>query len=245
MDNSFIINENISEYHKIIFSYDIQIKNKNHCLSVSYSFKKNTPISAKLHWDSEYLVISEIVIKKLLEYSYNKINTIPIFEFHDTSHIEYINRHTGLAEARLKLPYFSIAYTGKTWFEIYFNATMINKRRYADYRSRVEFLTDKQAKGSFLQFLQIAQPPLHQVDSLEEYYKEAETYREFFKNIPRSTRSRILFPWLNNFMSHYIGDIYTMYGWEIDIRNMNLHEEDNVFELEDCRIIHGIEMHFV
>lgn len=246
MKNNFIINETISEYDKTIISYDIHIKNnKNHRMKASYNFKKNIPISAKLHWITEYDEISEGLIKNLLEYSYSKINTIPLFEFNDTSHIETIDRHTGLVDARLKLSYYSIVYTGKTWFERYFNASMINKRRYADYRSRVEFLTDKHAKESFEQFLQIIQPPLEQIEALEEYYKEAKTYREFFENIPCCMRYKILSPWLNNFMRYYIGDIYTMYGWEIDIRNINLDEEGTELYLEDCRIIHDVDIHLV
>lgn len=165
---------------------------------------------------------TEIMIKGALRYAFNDVKTLPKFEFDDMSHIECIDEKK---IQPLNLAYLYIAYHGMTWYEARFNAEMIDKVRYTNYRKQLTFLTDPAMKPSFRDFWQIvfaAFDSLETVIYLEELYNTTKTYREFFEAIPESRRCEILSPWLKYFMQHYIGDVYREYRWVIDVEKMDI-----------------------
>ena len=233
---TFKIVENTLEYDGKIFSRTFKIGGDyNDCVNISYMYRDSVPVSAKLPhlmYEPECAIGSqlerglgsELIIKTALKYAHDKIKEINIFEFDDMSHIDCIKKDLSKLPPRrpvrpLKLAYFSIVYNDMTWYEKHFNAKMINKDTYAKYRDKLKFLKDE--KEPFERFLEIASPPILQIPQLKEYYSTGKTYRDFFNNIPYKERCEILLPWLNNFMSYYLKDVYSDRGWEINIDEMD------------------------
>jgi hypothetical protein len=234
----FKISENILQYGGNIFSHTFKIGGSyNDCVNLSYSYNNGNPISAKLPHlmyepecsidsDLERGIGSELLIKTLLRYAYKKIKNVNIFYFDDMSHIDCMEKNLSKSPPRkpqrpLKLSYFSIAYNDMTWYEKHFNAKMSDKDKYNNYLTKIQFLKDNKSKETFERFLEITTPPIEQIAQLKEYYEPAETYRDFFNNIPYKERCSILLPWLSNFMNYYLKDVYSDNGWEIDINTMD------------------------
>jgi hypothetical protein len=234
---TFKIIENKSEYDGKIFSRTFKIGGDyEDCVNLSYMYRDGIPVSAKLPhlmYEPECAVGSELerglgselLIKTLLNYVHDKIKDIHLFQFDDMSHIDCSEKDLTKSPPRklirpLKLSYFSIVYNNMTWYEKHFNAKMIDKEKYSKYRDKLLFLNDECQKETFDRFLEISMPPTTQIPRLKEYYCIAKTYTQFFKNIPRKDRCELLLPWLHNFMLHYLKDVYTDIGWEIDINDM-------------------------
>jgi len=235
---SFDVVENQRKYNGKLFMRTFKIGGDyQDCVNLSYTYNNGNPVSAKLPhlmYEPECSIGSDhprglgsvVLIKSLLEYAHNKIKDVSKFEFDDMSNIDCVEKDLSLKPPRLlikplKLSYFSLAYHDKTWYEKNFNATMKDKQKYKKYRETITFLKDPNRKESFETFLAIAKPPIEQINLLKSYYENANTYREFFNNIPFDNRCDILFPWLVGFMSYYLKDIIIEYGWEIDINTMN------------------------
>lgn len=207
------------------------------CVTVSYKYKNNMPIQAfipYLLYEPECSIDStlergggsEIMIKTLLKHAYSEIPSISIFLFDDMSKIDCISKDLTKSPERkiqkpLNLAFFSIAYYSKTWYELHFNAVMNDLEQYKKYRERLDFLTNPEEKPEFQHFLEIAQPPIDQIEMLKSMYETTETYRDFFNAIPKVKRCDILYSWLTNFMKYYIGDIYTESNWMISIDTLD------------------------
>jgi hypothetical protein len=207
----------------------------NNCISVSYTYNNNKPVSGKIPhalYEPECTVGSNlekgtgtiIMLKTLLNYVYNKIPTVSIFNFEDMSNIDCVEKDLDTTIPRppkkpLNLAYFSIAYYSETWYERNFNAKMNDKVKYAKYRDRLEFLTNPNKKLPFIKFLEIAQPSNNNIKYLEQKYNTTKAYRDFFESIPKSKRCTILYSWLSSFMEYYLKDVYS-HNWEIDINEM-------------------------
>jgi hypothetical protein len=234
--HTFKVIERINMYNGNIISHTFKIGGDyEDCVNLSYTYKNGKPISAKLPhlmYEPECTVLekgigSELLIKTLLRYAHNKIKDINIFYFDDMSHIDCKDKNLTKPPPRkqqmpLKLSYFSIAYNSKTWYEKHFNATMTNKDTYNNYKEKLSFLTNKSEKVSFIRFLEISNPPTEQYEILKKYYEPADTYRDFFKNIPFAKRCELLLPWLSNFIQYYLQSVYNDNGWEIDINTMDI-----------------------
>lgn len=209
------------------------------CITISYKYNNNTPIEASLPhllYEPECSVGStlergggsEVMIKTAIRYAHSEIPSVSVFSFDDMSKIDCLPKDLSIPPERkllrpLNLAYFSIAYHDKTWYELRFNAEMIDKKKYTAYRSSLSFLTDSDAKPSFERFLQIAQPPVDQIETLKPLYEGAETYRDFFNAIPKAKRYDMLYYWLSTFMKHYIGRVYNEMNWQMDISTMDKH----------------------
>ena len=236
--NTFKVSENIMKYDERIISHTYNIGGDYEpCVTVSYKYSDNVPISASLPhllYEPECSIGfslekgqgTENMIKSILRHAFKKVPNISTFSFDDMSHIDCNEKDISKSPPRkaikpLNLAYFSIIYHGMTWYERVFHAEMKDKNSYRLYKERLSFLGDPAAKPSFHAFLEIAQPPKEQIEYLEALYIPTKTYREFFQNIPREQRCTVLYHWLHTFMKHYIGDIFTEKGWEIDIHRMS------------------------
>lgn len=209
------------------------------CITISYKYKNNTPIEASLPhllYEPECSVGStlergggsELMIKTAIRHAHSEIPSISEFKFDDMSKIDCLPKDMSIPPERkpikpLNLAYFSIAYHGKTWYELRFNAEMLDKKRYANYRDSLSFLTDSMAKPTFERFLEIAQPPVEQIEILKPLYENAETYRDFFNAIPKAKRCDMLYHWLSTFMRYSIGSVYSEMGWQINVDTMDKH----------------------
>jgi len=238
--------------------------NYDNCISVSYTYNNNKPISAKIPhalYEPECSIAppplekgagTVLMLKTLLKYVYSRNPTVHIFSFDDMSHIDCIEKDTTKSIPRpptkpLNLAYLSIAYNSKTWYELYFNAKMSDKVKYKKYEDRLNFLINPKEKVDFLRFLEIAKPPQEQHKYLEAIYKKSTTYRELFEAIPKTKRCDVLFDWLTSFMEYYLKDVYSPYNWEININEMkniiggsrrNLYS--STYKLVDFRAVHPI-----
>jgi hypothetical protein len=231
IENTLFYDEKlISKIFKIGGEYDDYV-------NLSYTYSNGTPISAKLQqlmYEPECAIDaflqkgegSVLLIKTLLNHAYKKVKEVHIFNFEDMSSIDCVEKDLLKPPPRkqirpLNLAYLSIAYNGMTWYEKHFNAKMSDKDKYSKYKERLSFLTDENKKESFKRFLEIAKPPIEQIDFLKPLYESSKTYREFFNKISFDTRCDILFYWLSNFILFYIDNVYNEKGWEIDINTMN------------------------
>lgn len=155
-----------------------------------------------------------------MRYIHEKYPSVTRFKFDDMSHIDCSEQQEQQEQKKtpLNLAYFSIAYHGGTWYEKNFHAEQENPQQQKAYRDRLLFLESK--KPDFITFLQLAQPPADQIPYLEEKYAKTTTYRTFFQSIPKEDRCRILRPWLDTFMRHYLGDVFHNTGWVIDVQKL-------------------------
>jgi hypothetical protein len=208
-----------------------------HCLNISYFYQNNKPVRAlipHLLYEPECAIGTtldagggtEIMVKTALRYAFKDVKTLPNFEFQDSSHIDCLPKDLSkaLMARPVNLAYFYIAYHGMTWYEARFNAEMSDKVNYACYRKQLKFLTDPAAKPSFDEFKAIilsAFSSLEELIYVEKLYKKASTYREFFEAIPKTRRCDILYPWLNTFMDYYIGSVYSVKDWIINVNKMD------------------------
>jgi hypothetical protein len=214
----------IQFYKGEVLFHKYQIGNNyDDSITISYFYINNKPIQATLSYRLDFPTINlEEVLKGIIEYSYSEINTINIFNFDDNSHINL--------EHPIYLGFFHIAYHGKTWYEANFNAKMIDSEKYERYKNSLNFLTDSLQKPEFMDFLNIIRGSLQStknLDTLEIYYNKSSTYREFFENIPKTRRYEILHEWLATFMEYYIGSVFSVKGWYIDVNDMSRHCQIN------------------
>lgn len=258
---NFKVKTDIMKYGDRILSHTITIGGDySKCASISYTYKDNIAISAKLPhllyeprimpdtrhdpghsikvsplYEPECSIGSDLdksggtvkMIKVLINYAYKKVPNIHLFDFDDMSKIDCIEKDLSEKPPRnLKQPidlnYFSIAYHNMTWYELHFNAKMKDKEAYEKYRNSLEFLTSKEEKSkiSFINFLEIIQLNIDHIEYLKEKYEKTETFRDFFKSIPRDDRCKYLQHWITPFMENYLKDIFINKGWEINVLDM-------------------------
>ncbi len=236
---TFKIKTNIMRYGDRILSHTITIGGDyGECATVSYTYMANKPVSASLPhllYEPECTIGSDLersggtvqMIKTLLKYAYKKVPDIHIFGFDDMSKIECVEKDISLKPPRklrepIDLYYFSIAYHDMSWYELNFNAKMKDKDLYLKYRNNLGFLTSKEEKSKLvaLDFLQSIQCPIEHVDYLKEKYEKTETFRDFFKSIPKDDRCKYLQHWITTFMEKHLKNIFLNKGWEIDVLDM-------------------------
>ena len=237
---SFVIKRSIQAYgDRILGRTYVLGGDYANCITISYKYSNNTPVEASLPhllYEPECSVGStlergggsEIMIKTAIRHAYSEVPSLSSFKFDDMSKIDCLPKDMTILPERkpikpLNLAYFSIAYHGKTWYELRFNAEMIDKACYAAYRKSLSFLTESAAKSTFERFLEIAQPPIEQIETLKPLYEGAETYRDFLNAIPKAKRCDMLYHWLSTFMRYYIGSVYSEMGWQINVNTMDKH----------------------
>jgi hypothetical protein len=238
---NFKIVRNIEYYRDEIWTHTYKVGGDyGDCLNISYFYQNNKPVRAvipHLLYEPECAIGTtldagggtEIMVKTALRYAFNDVKTVSIFEFQDSSHIDCLQKDLTKALPRkmarpLNLAYFYIAYHGMTWYEARFNAEMLDKVKYNRYRKQVKFLTDPATKPSFDEFKAIilsAFASLEELIYVEKLYAKTQTYREFFEAIPKTRRCDILYPWLNTFMEHYIGAVFSVKDWTINVNKMD------------------------
>lgn len=206
------ITETITRHNDIIIHHSYEISDHDNYICVSYTYKDQQPIFANITFRGN-LSMNTNMLRRLLLYAYCKVPYIHKFMVNDITHINYDG--SGL----INLAYLTIAYNSCTWYEKYFGAVMCDEQLFGRYKSKLGFLTD--GKPDFTTFLQIAQPPLTQIEYLEDIYRHSRTYRDFFISLPLV----ILQPWLNTFMEYYLTDVFSK-DWVIDINSPKFNTYD-------------------
>ena len=244
---TFQITDNTLSARGQIYSRNFKIGGNNlDCMHISISYKENIPVSASIPhimYDPECSLDTHLdhgqgsnaMIKTLLKYVHKKIPTITEVLFEDKSHIECASEYEVLKkDSRFRkkgthiypipLYYFSIAFNGKTWYEKQFHARQQDITKQAAYREKINELLDSEevkTTTSFLQFLEIAQPPMELVDELERYYNSSKTFGTFFQSIPKNDRCRLVRYWIASFMSYHLKDVFGNNDWIIELPVVN------------------------
>ena len=195
-------------------------------VSILIRYTDNKPSSANMSPNDEECVSNEkntnrvflskgskVMIQTLIAYVRQKYPTITEIEYDDMSSIECTTDEINLKP--MSLYNLSIAYNGLTWYEKYFGGRQQNMETHAKYRERVKILLyDKATKpANFNDFIKIAHVPPNLWNELFEFYKTAETYSLFFNSIPKSERCRLLRPWIDTFMAHYLKNVFYNSNW--------------------------------
>ena len=225
---TFKIIDNTLSHVGQIYSRNFKIGgNQTDCINVSILYNQNQPIAAvipHIMYDADcsmdpppfdHSECSVIMIKTLLQHIHQQLPTITEVNFEDKSSIECA------PDIRLiPLYYFSIAFNGETWYEKYFNATQKDKNKHDKYRATIKNLLyseELKTKTSFIQFLEIAQPPVELTNELEQYYNKTVTFGDFFQKMPEQDRCRLVRDWIYRFMSHYLKDVIYNAEWIIEL----------------------------
>jgi len=200
------------------------------CVSIFIYYNNNKPSNASMPhamYDEECAITlldkgegSRIMIQTILEYVKKNYPTIKEIKYDDMSSIEcatneelaeVTNRKRGTHLKPMSLYNLSIAYNGQTWYEKYFGAKKVKKHE--KYRERVSTLLQTKPHH-FNEFIKNSNVPQNLWDELFKYYEGAKTYSDFFHSIPKPERCRLLRPWIDKFMTHYLDDIIN-FGWVI------------------------------
>ena len=118
----------------------------------------------------------------------------------------------------LSLLHLSIALSGMTWYEKYFNAKM-NPINRDIYKKCIEtYMTSPMIpydtfKMKYLEYEK-------QSIALEPYYLAAKTYPEFFTSIPKNRRCELFFNWVPTFINSYFNSVNLFNNWYINIDDM-------------------------
>ena len=201
------------------------------CVSIFINYNNNKPLNANMPhamYDEKCAIThldkgdgSRIMIKTILEYIKQNYPTIKEIKYDDMSSIECAtdeelsqatNRKRGTHLKPMSLYNLSIAYNGQTWYEKYFGAKKVKKHE--KYRERVTTLLQTKPPH-FNDFLKITRAPEKLWDELFKFYEGAKTYSDFFHSIPKPERCQLLRPWIDEFMKHYLDDVFSNSGWII------------------------------
>jgi hypothetical protein len=245
---TFQITDNTLSLRDQIYSRNFKIGgNYPDCVNVSITYQNNLPVSASIPhvvYDPECSIHtpldrgqgSVIMIKTLLQYIHTQIPTLTEVRFEDKSSIECATeqeietkgsrfRKKGTYIYPIPLYYFSLAFNGETWYEKHFHARQSDTTKHQKYKETVHALLysqEQKSNTSFLQFLQIAQPPIEIIQELESYYTNTKTFGDFFQSIPKLDRCKLVREWIYPFMSYHLKDVFDNTDWIIELPvNMN------------------------
>ena len=210
-------------YEDRIYSRKFTIEgNLLDCFNVSVFYDENeNPLSAKAMYDPECPYDTQCpgsipMMKTLFQHIHRLFPQINLLHFDDMLAIEW-------NEKTIPLYYFSIAFNGSTWYEVFFNARQKDAQQHEAYRTRINNLlhTQEYKSGlSFWEFLTYAVPYFEreeQIKELQQYYERATTLGEFFQSIPHSERFRVVGKWVSPFMRRQLQDVFSNTNWVIDL----------------------------
>lgn len=233
---TFQIIDNTLSMREQIYCRNFKIGgNNSDCVNVSITYNQNKPVSASIPhivYDPDCSIDipldrgqgSVIMIQTLLHYIHQQIPTITEVNFEDKSNIEcateYEIQKKGTNVYPIPLYYFSIAFNEETWYEKHFNARQKDKNKHAKYREQIDnLLHSKKLKSntSFLQFLEISNPPIEMIEELEQYYNHSVTFGKFFQSMPKIDRCKLVRDWISIFMTYYLKDVFENTDWIIEL----------------------------
>jgi hypothetical protein len=161
-------------------------------------------------------------LKAALQFCKQEFPSLTRIEFDDMSNIDCSNflNSQGLLKRPFSLAHFSIAKSGKTWYEKQFGAKMIDEQSYARYRNAAEIL-NKKIDMDLSTFLGKIYYTNEQAVILKKYFNPDKMWIEFFNSIPKAQHCKVFYNWLPTFIRELLQNTYNPCGWYIDIDTMN------------------------
>ena len=162
------------------------------------------------------------MINVLLTYILNKHSSIEYFKFNDASTID-------CESVSVSLPNLSIATCGKTWYEKYFNASLIDTDQERTYAKNLKKLVDADYVMPFKVFCDFLTIPLPIVEIIRPHYVvDGKTnYLTIFKNLKTETKlqfCKICENWLDKFMKHMLNNLnFLAEDWKIPRESVLAH----------------------
>jgi hypothetical protein len=260
--------DNTLSLREQIYSRTVKIGgNYPDCVSISITYNSdNKPESAYIPYimydpECSFDVAldrgqgSITMIKTLFDYIHHNLPAINEINFEDKSNIECATEEEIAKGSRFKkkgtnvypipLYYFSIAFNGETWYEKHFNARQKDIHKRMAYKEKINYVLhsiELKTSISFLQFLQIAIPPIEVIDELEKYFNNSATFGELFQMIPKKDRCRLVRDWISVFMYYYLQDVFDNKNWiiEIPLRQTGGKRNTRKYYCPKCRIKRNI-----
>jgi len=154
------------------------------------------------------------------------------FSFEDNSNVE-CGKTRSLGPPRklekpLSLTHLSIAQKGKTWYETYFNAYLLEVSEREKYMYAIQRLDDPSAKQlEYDDFVALANIRKEHYDELKTFYEKTDTWRAFFDSIPKAKHCSLFFNWLPEFMDKHILKFNPRYHeWCICLKPLGFEKEE-------------------
>ena len=164
------------------------------------------------------------MVKLAIQYVSKIYPEITTFELQDTSNIECdkIDMTITFPPRKiikpLSLSSLYILLYGKTWYELHFNARMINNELYNIYKREIHKLGLPINKP--LTDIQKYVCDNDKYEKLRQYYDANKSWHEFFNKIPKNRRCELLYNWIPEFVSDKIYNLHMSNKWVIDVDNM-------------------------
>lgn len=154
-------------------------------------------------------------------------------DFEDASYVLCTDDST-----QLSLSSYYIVYYGKTWYDYYFGAKLVDNDIRDKYESGLQRLTDWKAKVSvevFKDFLEIHK--IENVDEMTELYNKTQTYKEFFRVLKQKFGSKqelclFLRKFLDEFVRTFLNIRFGWNIWRIDLHNLDV---ENYITLDNIK----------
>lgn len=131
----------------------------------------------------------------------------------------------------LDLLRYSVALYGKTWYELNFNAYLVPRDKFIEYKCKVYEYSKKETKETWPTFLKLVYSKLNtfakdyfneHADSLEKLYNASESYPAFFQGlsarIEKSDKCRFFKGWFETFIESFV---VVPRSWYIDLYYVN------------------------
>jgi len=208
------------------------------CINIAIVIKDGIPVYAKIpHLESEpecgvekFLDKSEKdasvdFISGALQFVNSIFPSITRFEFMDDSKIECDvkekakERPPRKITKPLSLAHLYIAKYGSSWYELKFNAKLINERMYNDYKKATDVLS--RAKNmTYDEFKAENSLSEEQEQILKPLYEASESWQSFFNSVPRESMCKAFSMWLPFFINKLLNYTFSQNTWYIDITTM-------------------------
>lgn len=245
-NNIFEVTIKTTEYEGRIINKLIKVGGQKfkECVNITIEYRNEKPYKAKIpHIQSEpecgfAFTLKEgttpSMIKAAIQYSQFKFNDVILYEFDDGSNIDCESTEDKEPPRHLQKP-FSLAHLYialhlKTWYEYHFNAEMIDKIKFEEYRKAIENLNKKIKETvidnleikSYNNFIDVASLSTElQINQLKKYFNPEITWTQFFNTIPKKQRCELFFNWLPSFINKLINKKYSGDDWVINYTKMN------------------------
>jgi hypothetical protein len=131
----------------------------------------------------------------------------------------------------ISLVSYGILYVGKSWWEHWFGASLLEEDVQQSYKQLLKKLQDPEQKPSFGSFLSILPPNIEDMAYIESLYQRCGSLSEFFRSIHYDRRG-IFNEWkLRSFFTSFENFHTALLKWKIPVINLQPEQTENSYSL--------------